>query len=196
MNELERLEDAMRSQRLSMYPRTAESEDLALPGLVSIFLHERQRALSGLPTQERYLKAVVEAAPGLPELAVRARASRTYPALVRQSHFQVALRTYTTLQGVHWIIGLDMAGVDLLVLDRGFALGVALSVSTDSAAAWQAVKRRRHPPLTGMVMVQLDVDPVQAPRVGPFWVHPLSDVWVVQNAMVHLQQHVEEGVAI
>jgi len=194
MDELERLESAMRSQRLSMYPRTPESEDLALPGLVSIFLHERQRALSGLPTQERYLKAVVDAAPGLPELAVRARASRTYPALVRQSHFQTALRTRTKLEGVHWIVGLDMAGVDLLALDHGYVLGVALSVLTEMATTWQSIKRRRHPPLTGMPMLQLDVDPNRAPRIGPFWVHPLSDVWTVQDAMDALQHQAETAI--
>ena len=191
MNDLERLESAMLSQRLSMYPRTLDSEQLALPGLVEIFLKERRRALSGLPTQERYLKAVIDAAPDLPEMSVRARASRTYPALVRQSHFQTALKTYGHFEGVHWIIGLDMAGVDLMVLDRGFMLGVALSVSTDMAASWQHVKRQRHPPLSGMRLVHLDVDPNQAPRIGPFWVHPLSDVWIVENAMEALQHQAE-----
>jgi hypothetical protein len=103
--------------------------------------------------------------------------------LVRQQHFQTVLRTRTNLMGVHWLVSLDMLGIDLLILHRGFALGVALSIRTETAAAWQAIKHGRHPILAGLTMLELDVDPNRAEKVGPFWVHPLSDAWGVQNAM-------------
>ncbi len=184
MDELAVLEAMMAQQRLRGYPSTPESDLLALPRMVDIYLACSQK-LGRLPTQERFLGEVVAACPELPEIGVRARASRTYPALVRQQHFAIALRTRTKLEGVHWIPELDYRGVDLLVLHRGLALGVALSLRTENAARWQGVKRTRHPQLGGLVMLELNLDPenAQTRRVGPFWVHPLTDVWQVENAL-------------
>jgi hypothetical protein len=187
MDALERFEAMMERQTLRMYPRTMDSEQLALPSMARIF--QRQlRATEGVPTEERFLKAVVEEAPEFPEMSVRARASRAYPAFVRQEHFRVALLTRSGLQGVYWIIDLDMLGVDLLVLDHGCALGIEMSVQTDTAADWQLVKHRRHAALPGLEMLELKADPMSAPRIGPFWVHPLGDVWTVQDAMETLHR--------
>lgn len=183
-DELRELEAMMARQRLRVYPSTADSDLFALPRMVDIYVG-CWRDLGKLPTQDRFLDAVVAACPALSADGVRARASRTYPAFVRQQHFATALKVYTTLEGVHWIPALDYLGVDLLVLDHGHALGVALSLKTDRAAYWQNVKQGRHPRLGGLVMLELDLDPAEAPRLGPFWVHPLSDVWQVQEAVQH-----------
>src|SRR4051794_2760453 len=120
IDELHELEATMRRQRLVAYPSTSESDRLALPRMVDIYVTLCRDMLPGyVCTQERFLATVVAASPDLPSDGVRARASRTYPALVRQQHFAVALRTRTHLEGVHWIPELDYRGIDLLVLDHG-----------------------------------------------------------------------------
>ena len=188
-DDLDALESSMRQQRLVAYPSTDESDRLPLPRMVDIYVKCcRDLSPEYVCTQDRFLNAVVAACPDLPSDGVRARASRTYPALVRQQHFLTALRTRTSLEGVHWIPDMDYRGIDLLVLDHGCVLGVALSLNTANAAHWQTVKAQRHPPLAGLAMLRLDLDPDNAPRVGPFWVHPLADVWRVQDAMTNLMQ--------
>jgi hypothetical protein len=174
---LEQFEEHMAHQRLRFYDGEAQQ----MPPMVSIYMNAR--GPGGLPpTQDLFVKLVVARAVD-DEQGTRARAARTYPSLVRQHHFQVALRTRARFDGVHWVPSLDMNGIDLLVLHRGFALGVALSMRSDNAAFWAKVKAQRHPPLAGLHMVHLDVDLAQARRVGQFAVHPLSDVWTVQQAM-------------
>jgi hypothetical protein len=185
---LDRFEDMMRRQQLRSYHSNAESDRLALPRMVDIYVKCCQN-LTYLCTENRFLGAVVAACPELDADLVRARASRTYPALVRQQHFAVALRTRTAIEGVHWIPELDYRGIDLL-LDRGLALGLALSLKTANAAYWQTVKVQRHPALAGLPMLHLDLDPDAAQRIGPFWIHPLADVWRVQEAL----ESVESGV--
>jgi hypothetical protein len=76
----------------------------------------------GLPlTQATFGQAMVTQLPTLPSAAVQARAHRAYPAFVRQHHFKLALRVRFpfTLRGHP----LDMAGLDVLIIDRTLQLG-------------------------------------------------------------------------
>ncbi len=76
---------------------------------------------------------------------------------------------------------LDLHGVDLLVVDDGWAFGIALSVQTKAAHQWQDVKQRRHHDPPGLPVLYLYVDQ-NGYRVGDFWLHSpaqVDDVWAI-----------------
>jgi hypothetical protein len=71
------------------------------------------------------------------------------------------------------------------VLDEGRAVGVTLSTDTERARFWRGVKGHRAPRLRGLPLVSLNASPECL--VGPFWVHPNSDVQRVVDTMVQLK---------
>jgi hypothetical protein len=121
------------------------------------------------PTQTAFTQAVAEAFGEPRSPAVLARAQRAYPSLVRQHHAEVLLREQFPI--VLHDEGLDHAGVDLLVVDGAFAVGLALMVDTPQARNWRLVKQRRHPDPPGLPILEVHAEP-QAYRVGAFWLHP------------------------
>jgi hypothetical protein len=176
----------MAGQHLQFYPRTSESDHLAMPRMVDIFLQ-----LFGLhdepPSQRVFVERVQARMGSAVSEAASARASIAYPSLVRQHHVQVMLRSSAVADNVLWIPWLDYRGIDLLVLDVPFVLGVELSMRSAEADAWRAVKQERHPQLVGITTLRLNVDPACAPMIGPFWVHPPTDVARVTAALRELR---------
>ncbi len=119
----------------------------------------------------------------LPPQGVYARAANKYPSFVRQHHFSVALRERTQLEGVYWQDSLDFRGLDILVLHRGFAIGIDLSLATDKAAFWKTIKANRHSePVRGLEIIRLDVKP-RTYQIGDYWLHPPSDIKIIVTAM-------------
>jgi len=113
--------------------------------------------------------------------AVIARASRAYPALVRQHHFFLVLKEHFPI--VVRSEELDLNGVDLLVVDKGRAYGVALSVPTNSARSWQKVKQVRHPDSPEhLPVLYLYAKPDEYP-VGQFWLHH-PEQWMQVRAWI------------
>jgi hypothetical protein len=158
--------------------RVPAVEYAAFPPLVSIYW---QLAGAGVPpTQQRFADEIVgivsQIAPTLPAPAVAARACRAYPSLVRQQHAEFWLRDSFDL--VVRQDRLDFDGVDFLLVDQGEAFGLGLSVNTERAHAWQAVKRRRHPLPVGLPI--LDIAPTPDYRVGAFWLHAPTQVEEIQ----------------
>ena len=164
---------AMEAQLAAMppleFPSTREPtvEWTAFPSLCGIYW---QLARQGrVPTQAEFVEAVWAATARLPRAGVRGRAARTYPSLVRQHHAELLLRERFPV--VVWSEYLDHHGVDLLVVDAWFAVGVALSTDTPLSHRWRQVKQQRHPDPPGLPILEVWAEPC-AYRVGPFWLHP------------------------
>jgi hypothetical protein len=141
------------------------------------------------PTQmefgDRVLTELRRDQPSVSVEGAMARCYRTYPRLVRQHHMTLMLADCRRFGDVLWLAALDERGLDLLVLDEGRAVGVALSTDTERGRFWRGVKGHRAPPLRGLPIVSLNASP--SCRVGPFWVHPQSDVQRVIDTMVQLK---------
>jgi hypothetical protein len=122
-----------------------------------------------LPPPQLEFAAIVADTMGQPEHpAIMARACRAYPSFVRQHHAELLLRERFPVV-VHGE-NLDHAGVDILVVDRWFAVGLALMVNTPGARTWRLVKQQRHPDPPGLPILGVYADPEDF-RVGPFWLH-------------------------
>lgn len=178
----ERLERALASfpLRFDSY-RDPAVERAAFPAMVRIFDELSADCLP--PLQDEFCERVAALLPDLPRRAVVARASRTYPSLVRQRHFGYALREQfdPVLAGPE----LDMRGLDFLLLDEhGQAYGVGLSTSTPRSYAWHEVKARRHSPILGVPVLDLWADP-EAYVVGSYWLHPPRQVEEVRAFVAH-----------
>jgi hypothetical protein len=149
------------------YARDPVVEWAAFPSMVAIYW---QLVKDGLPpTQAAFAQTVAQALGEPQNPAVQARARRAYPSLVRQHHAEVLLRERFAV--VIHDEGLDHAGVDLLVVDGCFAVGLALSVNTAQARSWRDVKQRRHSDPPGLPILDVFAEP-EAYRVGAFWLHP------------------------
>jgi hypothetical protein len=120
------------------------------------------------PQQEIFAHFVSDRLPHLPRTAVMARALRTYPAFVRQHHFELLLREHFDLVLRGHV--LDMRGLDFLIIQDGYAYGLGLSVDTQAARDWAQVKLRRNPPVRGIPLLNLAVQR-NACTVGQFWLH-------------------------
>ena len=173
----------MREQQLVFYPPVAGSDLAALPPMATLFVRAASRSMLP-PTQEQFAQRVLAEDALLSLDVVRARVSRTYPAFIRQWHLLVQLQVRRRVDAAHWIPDLDYQGVDLLVLHRGHALGVALSMRSDAAGYWQDVKARRHPGISGLPMLYVNVDPASPLKVGEFWVHGVDDVELIERSVV------------
>jgi hypothetical protein len=102
------------------------------------------RVRDGLPPlQDEFADAIAAQLPELPREAVLARAYRTYPAFVRQHHFELLLRQQFDLVLRGDVV--DHMGIDFFIVHLGRAYEVDLSVDSRSAAEWSIVKNRRHP---------------------------------------------------
>jgi hypothetical protein len=149
--------------------RDAQVEWAAFPSMVAIYWRLAKKELP--PTQAVFTQTVAVAFGQPQNPAVHARAGRAYPSLVRQHHAEVLLRERFAI--VLHDEGLDHAGVDLLVVDGAFAVGLALSVNTPQARSWREVKQRRHPDPPGLPILEVYAER-DAYRVGAFWLHPPS----------------------
>jgi hypothetical protein len=123
-----------------------------------------------LPPLQCEFAAAVADAMGQPEnRAIWARACRAHPSFVRQHHAELLLRDWfpDVVHGEN----LDHVGVDIPVVERWFAVGLALMVNTPGARAWREVEQHRHPDPPGLPILEVYADPEDY-RVGPSWLHP------------------------
>jgi hypothetical protein len=111
------------------------------------------------PPQEKFAQVVADQLPQLPRTAVMARALRTYPAFVRQHHFELLLRDQFDLVLRGHV--LDMRGLDFLIIQNGRAYGLGLSVDTQAARDWAEVKLRRNPPVRGIPIFNRTYSPAR-----------------------------------
>jgi hypothetical protein len=151
--------------------RSSRWEYAAFPNMAAIYWNLART--QGVPEQDVFAGAVAALMDQGDNEAVVARACRAYPALVRQHHFALVLKEHFPL--VVRSEELDLAGVDLLVVEDGRAYGVALSVQTDAAHEWQRVKEQRHPIPPGLPVLYLYAGSAGY-RVGRFWLHPPEQV--------------------
>lgn len=168
-----RLEEALPGYRLRFDPlRDPRVEHALFPAMIALYW-ELVRPDGTPPTQATFAEAVADRLPGLPRPAVVARASRTYPSLVRQHHFELVLREhFLVVVRAHW---LDLSGLDFLLVEDGRPYGLGLSVETTTAHRWAGRKAVRHPPPAHIPVLQLYVRP-HAYVIGDFWLHHPAQV--------------------
>ena len=168
------------------FPKARTSEWERFPSMVGIY---RSLARLDVPTQCTFAEKVASEMNRCGDLGVVARASRTYPSLVRQHHFLLVLREHFDL--VVWDEDTDQCGVDLLVIDQAEAYGVALSTQTANARFWHGVKQERHmrPPIPTL---DLWAEPNRY-RVGPFWLHHPEQVEEVTAFVEHTRARKAAG---
>src|SRR3954452_21955476 len=122
----------------------------AFPSMVGIYWGLVRNAL---PPPQLEFAAVVADTMGQPEHpAIMARACRAYPSFVRQHHAELLLRERFPIV-VH-DENLDHAGVDILVVELGCAVGRALMVNTPGARTWGEEKQHRHPDPPGLPILE------------------------------------------
>jgi hypothetical protein len=132
------------------------------------------RVRDGLPPQQaEFAEAIAAQLPELPREAVIARACRSYPAFVRQHHFELLLKQQFDLVLRGDVV--DHMGIDFLIVHQGRAYEVDLSVGTRSAAEWSVVKNRRHPKVPNLPVYRIEAGRGSR-RVGRFWLHDARDV--------------------
>lgn len=155
--------------------RSSTWEWAQFPNMAAIYWNLARTSI--VPEQSVFARAVAALMDQGDNPAVIARAARAYPALVRQHHFALVLKEHYAL--VIRSEELDLHGVDLLVVDDGWAFGIALSVQTPAAHRWQEVKQRRHPDPPGLPVLYLYAD-AKGYRIGDFWLHhpdQAEEVW-------------------
>lgn len=173
------MEERLAALPLSFPPlRSDRWENAAFPNMAAIYWSLARTSI--VPEQDVFAQSVAALMDQGDNPSVIARACRAYPALVRQHHFALVLKEHFSL--VVRSEELDLHGVDLLVVDRGRAYGVALSVQTEAAHAWQAVKQRRHPDPPDLPVLYLYARP-DGFRIGRFWLHPPEQVREVRAFM-------------
>jgi hypothetical protein len=151
--------------------RDPKVESANFPDMVSIY----RSLVNGPfpPVQSEFAEEVARRVrsrlPGLSQTGVFARACRAYPSFVRQHHAVLVLREHFPV--VSWDRWLDqLQGVDMLVVDdRGFAAGVALSTESHIARDWSEVKDGRHA-RPAIPIFEYYVERHQY-RSGAFWLH-------------------------
>lgn len=171
------MEERLATLPLAFPPRRSERwENAAFPNMAAIYLSLARATV--VPEQDTFAQAIAALMDQGDNPDVLARACRAYPALVRQHHFALVLKEHFPL--VVRSEELDLHGVDILVVENGRAYGVALSVQTDAAHAWQAVKQRRHPDPHGLPVLYLYARS-DGYRIGRFWLHPPEQVAEVRT---------------
>jgi hypothetical protein len=151
--------------------RDPRVESANFPDMVSIY----RSLVNGPfpPVQSEFAEEVARRVrsrlPGLSQKGVFARACRAYPSFVRQHHAVLVLREqYPVVSWDRWLDQLQ--GVDMLVVDdRGFAAGVALSTESHIARDWSEVKEGRHA-RPAIPIFEYYVERHKF-RSGAFWLH-------------------------
>lgn len=153
--------------------RRDDVEGLELPAASTVYYQLAGQIMP--PTQADFVGEYARAA--FPYLdsdaewqAIRYRAAKAYPSLVRQHHAELVLR-----HSFPWTFRSSMAdrhGVDLVVINsERQVLGIALTMNTEAARGWAYVKEKRHvgvkPPFE---VATIYCDP-QEYVVGRFWLH-------------------------
>jgi hypothetical protein len=182
-----RLEAVLASYRLS-FPKVRDPrvEWAAFPSMIGLYWGLVEADARGMPpTQAAFADAVAGRLPRLPGDAVKARAHRTYPAFVRQHHFELVLRERFPLVLRGHV--LDLAGLDFLIIDSGSAYGLALSVDTTTAHEWVQRKQHRHAPMPDIPILELYADE-DVHRAGAIWLHHPNQVEEV-SAFIERQWH-------
>ncbi len=162
------------------------------PSLVGIYW---SLAASGdPPTPDAYVEAVALAVARMgggaldPE-AVRARALRAYPSLVRQQHFEALLRR--RFPETYHSEALDHLGVDVAVRDRGLVVGLRLAYDSLASREWRARKESRHPAPPGLPYLDLYARPNEL-GVGEFWLHHRTQVVEVERFLEETRARLAE----
>jgi hypothetical protein len=136
------------------------------------------------PLQLHFAETIAGLLPTAPRDAVIARACRAYPAFVRQDHFGLVLRECFDL--VVWDAAvMDMAGIDLLAIRDGWAIGVGLSSQTRRSHEWAVTKAFRHGHLP---VPTLDLYASDDYQVGAFWLHAPAQAEEVEAFWEHTRQ--------
>ena len=164
----QQMEERLAALPLTFLPDRSPRWELArFPNMAAIYWNLARSCI--VPQQDVFARAVAASMGEKDNAAVLARACRAYPALVRQHHFFLVLREHFPI--VVRSEELDLNGVDLLVVERGRAYGIALSVETGAAHSWQQVKQRRHPDEPAQLpILNLYVNPGEY-VTGSFWLH-------------------------
>jgi hypothetical protein len=121
---------------------------------------------------------------------VRRRALIAWASLARQHHLLLILRTryQDDLQAAYWFPWLDHQGIDLLAVYEPYVIGVALSMDTDEARYWAAIKERRHHQLKGLKIMRFEVNaernrPLRMANGLMLWLHPDVDAVSIASSM-------------
>ena len=151
------------------------------PSLVGIYWS--LAAAGEPPTPDAFAEEVARAlermgGAALDPEAVRARALRAYPSLVRQQHFEALLRRRFP-ETVH-SEALDHLGIDVAVRERGLVVGLRLSYDSPAARGWRARKESRHPVPPGLPYLDLYARAGEL-GVGEFWLHHRTQVVDVER---------------
>ncbi len=179
------MEERLATLPLRFLPNRARSwENAAFPNMAAIYWNLARSCV--VPEQDVFAGAVAALMDQGNNPAVVARASRAYPALVRQHHFYLMLREHYPI--VVRSEELDLNGVDLLIVEQGRAYGIALSVETEAAHSWQRVKQRRHPESPERLPVLYLYAKRSEYRIGNFWLHHPDQWKLVRDWMNRLRQ--------
>ncbi len=174
------MEERLVSLPLRFLPnRSARWEFAAFPNMAAIYWNLARTCI--VPEQTVFASAVAALMDQGDNQDVIARASRAYPALVRQHHFCLVLKEHFPI--VIRSEELDLNGVDLLVVDGRRAYGIALSVETEAAHSWQETKQHRHPDSPDHLPVLYLYARRGEYTVGRFWLHHLEQwkevrIWI------------------
>lgn len=166
-----------------------------MPDLVDIYRDLSDRRIEVVPDPMVFANRVADegarADPGAwPRNHLMARALITWPSLVRQHHFLLVLRTRypEDIEAAYWFPWLDHHGIDILAVYQPYAFGLALSLDTDRARFYAAVKQSRHPDLKGILISRIEVNAerhrsLRMANGALLWLHPIEDAELVAGTM-------------
>ena len=175
--------------------RLAAVEWARFPSLVGIYW--ALAAAGDPPTPDAYVEEVARALARLgggqldPE-AVRARALRAYPSLVRQQHFEALLRR--RFPDTYHSEALDHLGIDVAVRDQGLVVGLRLAYDSAASRVWRARKESRHPVPAGLPSLDLYARAGEL-GVGEFWLHHRTQVAEVERFFAETRARLAEDPA-
>lgn len=115
--------------------------------------------------------------------ALKARALRAYPSLVRDLHFYCLLRDSGHFEEVTYDIDIDVQeGVDIIVKYAGQLWGIHCYAGTERGLQGREKKRRRHHNAVFQNTLDVVLDMNRARRCGQFYLYGTKDVeYVVQT---------------
>lgn len=108
--------------------------------------------------------------------AIRARAYRSYPSLVRDLHFGVVLSELSLFEEVISNPDLDITyGIDLLIVDRGLYFGVSLFTDTTRSKEGRMKKTNRHGVFDDVIYIELPVSFSGSKKCGEFFLYSMRE---------------------
>lgn len=174
------VEETVKGYKLVFFPENSYKIErkTKLPMFVPAF-YDWVIKQKSVPTQDEfwlhYLKKNkkyfdVKEFEGFEFLAVRARAYRTYPSLVRDLHFMLFLKEKFKKSTVNYSAKLDIEyGIDILIVNNNDNFAVSLLANTERAKEAREWKVNRHGKLEDVTYVDIIVDNMETPNFGEFF---------------------------